>query len=56
MSINQERWGRVSFVDWEEEYADPSRKKRTKKGKRKNFNILPFIIGIIKKSISLNLA
>ena len=51
ISINQERWGRVSFVDWEEEYADPNRKKRTKKGKRETFNILLFLIGIIKKSI-----
>lgn len=55
ISIDQDRLGRVSFVDWEEEYADPSRKKRTKKGKRETFNILLFIIGI-KKSISLGLS
>ena len=48
--------GRVSFVDWGEEYADPSRQKRTKNGKRETFNILLFIIGIIKKSISLGLS
>jgi hypothetical protein len=48
--------GRVSFVDWEEEYADPSRKKRRKKGKRETFNIFLFIIGIINKSISLGLS
>jgi hypothetical protein len=45
--------GRASFVAWGEEYADPSRKKRTKKSKRETFNILLFIIAIIKKSISL---
>jgi hypothetical protein len=40
---------RVSFVDWEEEYADPNRKKRKKKAKRETLSILLFIIGIIKK-------
>jgi hypothetical protein len=56
ISIHQERFGRVSFVDWAEEYADPSRKKRTKKSNRETFNILLFIIGIIIKSISLGLS
>jgi hypothetical protein len=43
-------------MEGEEEYADPSRKKRTKKGKREIFNILLFLIGIVKKSISLGLS
>ena len=48
--------GRVSFAEGEEEYADPRRKKRTKIGKRETFNIFLFILGIIKKSISLGLS
>jgi len=43
-------------MEEEEEYADPSRKKRKKKGKREIFSILLFIIGRIKKSISLGLS
>jgi hypothetical protein len=49
MSIHQERLGRVSFAEREEEYADPRRKKRTKKGKRESFNTLPFMIGMTNK-------
>jgi hypothetical protein len=43
-------------MEGEEEYADPNRKKRTRKGKREIFSILLFIIGIIKESISLGLS
>jgi hypothetical protein len=32
-------------MEGEEEYADPSRKKRKKKGKREIFSILLFTIG-----------
>jgi len=42
-------------MEGEEAYTDPNRKKRTRKGKRETFSILLFIIGIIKKSISLGL-
>jgi hypothetical protein len=45
--------GRLPPVEGKEEYADPSRKKRMKKGRRENFNILLFIEVFCFVSVSL---
>ncbi len=54
MSIHQEPLDRV--VEGKEDYADPIRKKRKKKGEREIINTLLFLIEIVKKSICLDLS